>query len=216
MNEKRRTLAFQVEEELFERVKQYLERHQITQKAFVIGLIEDELDRDEELLRKQQERNTPSEEETQDEALSESSEAPVGEDGPGNEYEDEPEEAPAVGDFEGSSGGLDEEGAEQESAGDEPEHGEAPNEDFTELEDGEFPESADHDEDISEGGFDVPDEDGTELNAEDYPGRGFIEGKSGAAIEVAPNYNFGEEIPPPFPESDDEEDQEFGGMSMSM
>ena len=43
---KTRTLAFQVPEELFGRIKDYLTRHNMTQKEFVIGLIESELDRD--------------------------------------------------------------------------------------------------------------------------------------------------------------------------
>ena len=42
-----RTIAFQVPEETFDRLKDYLSRHPgLTQKAFVLGLIEAELDRD--------------------------------------------------------------------------------------------------------------------------------------------------------------------------
>lgn len=41
-----RTLAFQVPEELFLRIKDYLQRNNMTQKDFVIGLIEHELDRE--------------------------------------------------------------------------------------------------------------------------------------------------------------------------
>ncbi len=44
--ENMRTLAFQVPENLFQRIKEYLHRNNITQKEFVIGLIEDELDRE--------------------------------------------------------------------------------------------------------------------------------------------------------------------------
>ena len=80
--ENMRTLAFQVPESLFQRVKRYLERNQMTQKAFVLGLIEEELDRDEELLRKQQEAAQQTEEEEQDEGLSGPCEAPVGADSP--------------------------------------------------------------------------------------------------------------------------------------
>ena len=43
---KMRTLAFQVDEELFQKVKAYLDRNHISQKQFVIGLIEREIDRD--------------------------------------------------------------------------------------------------------------------------------------------------------------------------
>lgn len=51
---KERTLAFQVSEELFGRIKAYLERyaqehsHRLTQREFVIGLIEQALDAAEE------------------------------------------------------------------------------------------------------------------------------------------------------------------------
>lgn len=48
--ENMRTLAFQVPEYLFQRIKDYLRRNSMTQKQFVIGLIEDELERDEALL----------------------------------------------------------------------------------------------------------------------------------------------------------------------
>ena len=52
--EKGRTLAFQVSEELFQRVKEYLEAYEkayhrrLTQKEFVIGLIEQALEEAEE------------------------------------------------------------------------------------------------------------------------------------------------------------------------
>ncbi len=41
-----RTLAFQVPEELFQQIKDYLQRNNMTQKEFVIGLIETEINRD--------------------------------------------------------------------------------------------------------------------------------------------------------------------------
>lgn len=41
-----RTLAFQVPEELFQKIKDYLQRNNMTQKEFVIGLIENEIERD--------------------------------------------------------------------------------------------------------------------------------------------------------------------------
>ncbi len=41
-----RTLAFQVPEELFQQIKDYLQRNNMTQKDFVIGLIENEINRD--------------------------------------------------------------------------------------------------------------------------------------------------------------------------
>ena len=41
-----RTLAFQIPEELFQKIKDYLQRNNMTQKEFVIGLIETEIERD--------------------------------------------------------------------------------------------------------------------------------------------------------------------------
>ncbi|MBQ3194997.1 MAG: hypothetical protein IJB65_00875 [Clostridia bacterium] len=41
-----RTMAFQVPEEMFQRIKGYLQRNNISQKQFVLGLIEEELDRE--------------------------------------------------------------------------------------------------------------------------------------------------------------------------
>ena len=41
-----RTLAFQVPEELFQQIKDYLQRNNMTQKQFVVGLIENEIERD--------------------------------------------------------------------------------------------------------------------------------------------------------------------------
>ena len=41
-----RTLAFQVPEDLFQKIKDYLRRNNMTQKEFVIGLIESEIERD--------------------------------------------------------------------------------------------------------------------------------------------------------------------------
>ena len=44
--EKTRTLAIQIPEELFQRVKDYLQRNNMTQRQFLIGLIKEELDRE--------------------------------------------------------------------------------------------------------------------------------------------------------------------------
>ena len=43
-----RTLATQIPEELFERLKAYLKKNGLKQKQFIIGLIEDALEQDEE------------------------------------------------------------------------------------------------------------------------------------------------------------------------
>ena len=44
--ENMRTVAFQVPESLFQRIKEYLQRNNMTQRQFLLGLIEAELDRD--------------------------------------------------------------------------------------------------------------------------------------------------------------------------
>ena len=76
-----RTMAFQVPEDLFQQIKDYLERHNMTQKQFVLGLIQDELDRDYEeqqaMAEKQRSDDEPGEDaeedldEDEDEELSE-------------------------------------------------------------------------------------------------------------------------------------------------
>ena len=43
MNTATRTIAFQVPEELFNRLKDYLAAHDLKQKEFILGLIEREL-----------------------------------------------------------------------------------------------------------------------------------------------------------------------------
>lgn len=64
-----RTMAFQMPEDMFQRLKDYLHRHNITQKQFVLGLVEAELNRDQELRDSQDtetKEDTLSEEQTQD------------------------------------------------------------------------------------------------------------------------------------------------------
>ena len=41
-----RTLAFRMSEELFQKIKDYLQHNNMTQKEFLIGLIENEIERD--------------------------------------------------------------------------------------------------------------------------------------------------------------------------
>lgn len=57
-----RTIAVQVPEDLFQRIKDYLQCNNMTQRQFLIGLIEDELERDQ------------TERESQNEAVSDDSE----------------------------------------------------------------------------------------------------------------------------------------------
>lgn len=67
--ENMRTLAFQVPEDLFQRIKDYLRRNNMTQKQFVVGLIEDELYRDEVLLQNDSEEETADENAEEDSAF---------------------------------------------------------------------------------------------------------------------------------------------------
>ncbi len=60
--EKTKTLAFQVPVQLFEQIKEYLSRHNMTQKEFVIGLITTELERDMALCNEATEEETEGEE----------------------------------------------------------------------------------------------------------------------------------------------------------
>ena len=90
--ENMRTLAFQVPESLFQRVKAYLERNHMTQKQFVIGLIEAELEQDEaqyqsehpEGQEDEEESDEQTEEETQDQLP-----AQEGQDGPEPQLEEQ-------------------------------------------------------------------------------------------------------------------------------
>lgn len=66
-----RTMAFQVPEELFQRIKDYLHRNNMSQKEFVLGLIETELDREQTERESQIEGESPTKdtcEETDEEA----------------------------------------------------------------------------------------------------------------------------------------------------
>ena len=94
--ERMRTLAFQVPESLFQRVKSYLERNHMSQKQFVIGLIEAELEQDEA----QYQAAHPEEQE--DEETDEQAEEET-QDGPESQLEEQPadqENAAPVDDFE--------------------------------------------------------------------------------------------------------------------
>ena len=72
--ERMRTLAFQVPDSLFQRVKAYLERNHLTQKQFVIGLIEAELEQDEALYQASHPAEQEVEEESDDQTHGEETE----------------------------------------------------------------------------------------------------------------------------------------------
>ncbi len=67
-----RTLAFQVPEELFHKIKDYLQRNNMSQKEFVIGLIEAEIERD--LTQQQAVSETPTASEKMEEEQTETQE----------------------------------------------------------------------------------------------------------------------------------------------
>ena len=86
-----RTLAFQVPEDLFQKIKDYLRRNNMTQKEFVISLIESEIERDLTVREEQAAQANPGdpEEEAEDELLDENEEEIEYE--TGDEYLDENE-----------------------------------------------------------------------------------------------------------------------------
>ena len=59
-----RTMAIQLPEELFERLKAYLKRNNLKQKQFLISLIEDALEQEEEDTAEQPETEDPNEPDT--------------------------------------------------------------------------------------------------------------------------------------------------------
>ena len=90
--ENMRTLAFQVPESLFQRVKAYLERNHMTQKQFVIGLIEAELEQDEAQYQAEHPEGQEDEEESDEQAEEETQDqlpAQEGHDGPEPQLEEQ-------------------------------------------------------------------------------------------------------------------------------
>ena len=93
-----RTMAFQVPEELFQQIKDYLNRHNMTQKEFVIGLITTELERDMALRNSVTEEQTAHEDaeeetESEDEELDDDESDDIDEDEDEDEDLDDDEEA---------------------------------------------------------------------------------------------------------------------------
>ena len=82
-----RTMAFQVPEDLFLQIKDYLNRHHLTQKDFVIGLIKAELYRDQQAIAEETQDESEVIDETIDDELTEETEY-------ANDFEedDEPED----------------------------------------------------------------------------------------------------------------------------
>ena len=112
--ERMRTLAFQVPESLFQRVKAYLERNHMSQKQFVIGLIETELEQDEAQYQTEHPEEQEDEEETDGQAQDEETEEETqdefahqeAQDGPNAGLEEQPaaqEDTAPMADFEAGS-----------------------------------------------------------------------------------------------------------------
>jgi len=141
-----RTMAFQMPEDMFQRLKEYLHRHNITQKDFVLGLVEAELNRDQELRNAQiAETNEPEEDEAEEPDEEELEDEDFDEDEDESEELDDDEE---LDDEESEDEDFYEDEDESEELDDEeePEDEGSEDEDFDEDED----ESEEIDEDESE------------------------------------------------------------------
>ena len=128
--ERMRTLAFQVPDSLFQRVKAYLERNRMTQKQFVIGLIESEIEQDEAQYQASHPEEQEDKEESDDQTHGEETEeenqdefAPQeAQEGPGTELEEQSaaDQNPApVDDFEAGSEEVSQEDDGAEETGEE-------------------------------------------------------------------------------------------------
>ena len=128
--ERMRTLAFQVPDSLFQRVKAYLERNHMTQKQFVVGLIEAELEQDEAQYQAshpgEQEDEEESDDQNEDEETGAELQAESGpqeaQEGPGAGLEERPaadQDAAPVDGFEAGSGEVSQEDDGTEETGEE-------------------------------------------------------------------------------------------------
>jgi len=142
-----RTMAFQMPEDMFQRLKDYLHRHNMTQKEFVLGLVEAELNRDQALRNDQ----VKTEEEDLDEDLGENESEDEDMDDDLDEEESEDEDMDDDLDVEESDDmddDLDEEESEDEDMDDDLDEEESEDEDMDDDLDEE--ESEDMEEDLDE------------------------------------------------------------------
>ena len=72
-----RTIAFQVPEDLFQRIKEYLQRNNLTQRQFFINLIEDELEREQIDLENQADDLAPDDEDEESEMTESEADEPI-------------------------------------------------------------------------------------------------------------------------------------------
>lgn len=116
--ENMRTVAFQVPESLFQRIKEYLQRNHMSQKDFLLGLIETELER-EQTEREAVVAAVSADEEPEGELPVADSEAAVSDEfAPENESAAETEAVPDIG---SADEGDPEEGPEEDAPEDEEE-----------------------------------------------------------------------------------------------
>ena len=87
-----RTMAFQISEDLFQRIKDYLQRNNMTQRQFLIGLIEDELERDQTERESQNEAVSGDPEQDEDDPEQNEGAAPDDPEADSDEDEDESED----------------------------------------------------------------------------------------------------------------------------
>ena len=148
--EKMRTMAFQVPEDLFQKIKDYLNRNHMTQKDFVLGLITREIDRDLTARQETAERSVTTDEqdaeeygEQDDDELSEDPDENL-EDEEDDEYDEDEDEDSEYDDDDEDEDYDDEE--DEDAEFDEDDEGS----EYDEGEDEDPDEEADEDEDTAE------------------------------------------------------------------
>ncbi|OPZ19760.1 MAG: hypothetical protein BWZ04_02289 [Firmicutes bacterium ADurb.BinA205] len=140
-----RTMAFQMPEDMFQRLKDYLHRHNMTQKEFVLGLVEAELNRDQALRNDQvkTEEEDLGENESEDEDMDDDLDEEESEDMDDDLEEDEFEDEDMADD-------LDEEESEDEDMDDDLDEEESEDEDMDDDLNEEESEDEDMEEDLDE------------------------------------------------------------------
>ncbi len=137
-----RTMAFQMPEDMFQRLKDYLHEHNMTQKEFVLGLVEAELNRDQELKNSQTAEKQIAPEEYADDETEDFGEEP--------DEAEEADEDEKLGDDESEDEDFDEEPDVPEEANEDEELGDDESEDEDFDEELDEPEETDEDEELDD------------------------------------------------------------------
>ena len=157
-----RTMAFQMPEDMFQKLKDYLHEHNMTQKEFVLGLVEAELNRDQELKNAQTAATgeTVSNEKAEiiGEELEDIEEPDVEEEFDGDEFEDE--------DFDEDMDDIEEPDEDEELDDDESEDKDF-DEDMDDTEEADEDEEQDETESLDDSGESEENDDLSEDEAED-------------------------------------------------